>query len=346
MVALALALALALVPESRDPHASGLDLPGAALSIAGLTALLHGRIEAPSRGWTDPLILGAFGASAVALGAFAAWEPRTATPTLDVRLFRNPRFSVASGAIALAFFGLFGVLFATSQYLQNVHGFAPFEAGLWSLPVAGGLAIGGPLGARLTAKPGTKLTVAGGLTALAGGLALYAQVTPPAGFALIGGAQVVLGLGIGLAMTPATDSIMGSLPAARASVGSAMDDTVRMVGGSLGVAVLGSLLSTHYRDPMDGAVHGLPAQASATAHESITGATAVAERVGGSAGRALHDVAGVAFVDAMQSVMLVAGAVCVAAALLALALLPAREHAIAGRPAPAGAAPPAEPVAA
>jgi predicted MFS family arabinose efflux permease len=153
MVALALALALALVPESRDPHASGLDLPGAALSIAGLTALLHGLIAAPSRGWTDPFILGAFGASAVALGAFAAWEPRTATPTLDVRLFRNPRFSVASGAIALAFFGLFGVLFATSQYLQNVHGFAPFEAGLWSLPVAGGLAIGGPLGARLTRRP-------------------------------------------------------------------------------------------------------------------------------------------------------------------------------------------------
>jgi EmrB/QacA subfamily drug resistance transporter len=346
MVVLALALGRSLIPESRDPHPSGLDLPGAALSIAGLTALLYGLIEAPSRGWTHPVILGAFGASAIALAAFAAWELRTATPMLDVRLFRNRRFSVASGSIALAFFGLFGVLFATSQYLQNVHGFGPFEAGLWSLPVAGGLAIGGPLAARLSARLGTKLTVAGGLTALAGGLALYAQVTPGSGFALIGGAQVVLGLGIGLAMTPATDSIMGSLPAARASVGSAMNDTVRMVGGSLGVAVLGSLLSTHYRDAMDGAVQGLPAQASATAHESITGASAVAERVGGSAGRMLHDVAGVAFVDAMQSAMLVAAGVCFVGALLALALLPAREQARAGRPTPAPVKPVAEPVAA
>jgi DHA2 family multidrug resistance protein-like MFS transporter len=157
----------------------------------------------------------------------------------------------------------------------------------------------------------------------------------------------VLGLGIGLAMAPATDSIMGAVPIDRASVGSAMNDTVRLVGGSLGVAVLGSLLASHYRGGMDGAVQGLPGAASTTAHESIVGAGAVAERIGGTAGRALHDAAGVAFVDAMQVAMLVAAAVVMAGAVLALAFLPAREGAPAEAVEPRvalGPAPFAEPV--
>jgi EmrB/QacA subfamily drug resistance transporter len=352
IVALALGLGRFLVPESRDPRQARIDLPGAALSIAGLTALLWGLIEAPARGWTSPAILGAFGAAVLALALFAAWELRTPTPMLDVRLFRNRRFSVASASIALAFFGLFGVLFATAQYLQNVHGFAPLKAGVWSLPVALGLVIGGPLAAKLSQRIGTKVTVAGGLATVAGGLLMYSTAEPGSGFALIGGAQVVLGLGMGLAMAPATDSIMGSVPIDRASVGSAMNDTVRLVGGALGVAVLGSLLASHYRDGMDGATQGLPESASATAHESIAGAGAVAERIGGTAGRALHDAAGVAFVDAMQVAMVVAAAVVLAGAALALAFLPAREGApadVAEAAEPrlaAGAAPLAAPVAA
>jgi EmrB/QacA subfamily drug resistance transporter len=349
IVALALGLGRALVPESRDPRQAAIDLPGAALSFIGLSALLWGLIEAPARGWTDPMTLAAFGGAAMALALFGAWELRTSTPMLDVRLFRNPRFSVASTSIALAFFGLFGVLFATSQYLQNVLGFSPLKAGVWSLPVALGLVIGGPLSAKLTARLGTKVTVSAGLATVAGGLALYSGADAGSGFALIGGAQIVLGLGIGLAMAPATDSIMGAVPADRASVGSAMNDTVRLVGGSLGVAVLGSLLASNYRDGMDGAVQGLPASASSAAHESVVGAGAVAERLGGAAGRALHQAAGSAFVDAMQVAMLVAAAVVMAGAVLALALLPARERTTADEPARASAAvargPLAEPVA-
>ena len=326
IVVAALLLGRALVPESRDEHPDRADLPGAALSTAGLTALLWGLIEAPARGWTDPAILGAFGASAVALALFAAWELHTATPMLDVRLFRNRRFSAASAAIALAFFGLFGILFATSQYLQNVLGFDPLKAGVWSLPVALGLVVGGPLSAKLTARLGTKVVVSAGLATVAGGLALYSGADAASGFALIGGAQVVLGLGLGLAMAPATDSIMGAVPADRASVGSAMNDTVRLVGGSLGVAVLGSLLASHYRDGMDSAVQGLPPSAASAAHESVVGAGAVAERLGGAAGRALHQAASVAFVDSMHVAMLVAAAVVMAGSVLALVLLPARER--------------------
>jgi hypothetical protein len=169
--------------------------------------------------------------------------------------------------------------------------------------------------------------VSGGLAILAGGLVLYSGVGPESGFAAIGGAEAILGLGIGLAMATATDSIMGTLPPERASVGSAMNDTLRQVGGSLGVAILGSLLASHYRDGMESVTHALPAPAAHAADGSITGAAAVAERIGGSAGAALHNAASIAFVDAMQVAMLVAAGVCMAGALIALVLLPAREKA-------------------
>jgi EmrB/QacA subfamily drug resistance transporter len=324
IVVVALGLGRVLVPESRDPKPDRADLPGAALSTLGLTALLWGIIEAPDRGWTSPAILAAFAAAAVVLALFAAWELRTDAPMLDVRLFANRRFSAASGAITLAFFSLFGVLFFTTQYLQNVHGFSALQAGVWSLPVAAGIAIGGPLSARLTARVGAKLTVSGGLLVVATGLVLYSTADAASGFALVGAAEAIMGAGIGLAMTPATDSIMGTLPPERASVGSAMNDTVRQVGGALGVAILGSVLSSHYRDGMTTAAHGLPANAAGAARDSIAGASAVAERVGGSAGQALHHAANMAFVDGMQIAMLVAAAVTVVGAAVALVLLPAR----------------------
>jgi hypothetical protein len=170
---------------------------------------------------------------------------------------------------------------------------------------------------------------------------LYSTAGPESGFGLIGAAEAIMGAGIGLAMTPATDSIMGTLPPERASVGSAMNDTVRQVGGALGVAILGSVLSSHYRDGMDGAAQSLPAEAGHAAHDSIAGASAVADRIGGAAGTALHHAANVAFVDGMQIAMLVAAAVTVVGAFVALVLLPARAPKAA--PAPHAAA---EPVAA
>ena len=314
----ALGLGRVLVPESRDTNPDRADIPGAALSTLGLTALLWAIIEAPDRGWTAASTLGSFAAAALLLGLFAAWELRTPTPMLDVRLFSNRRFSAASAAITLAFFGLFGVLFFTSQYLQSVHGFSALEAGVWSLPVAAGIALGGPLSARLSARIGARITVSGGLLVLAGGLVLYSTAGPDSGFALIGGAEAILGVGIGLAMAPATDSIMGTLPPDRASVGSAMNDTVRQVGGALGVAILGSVLSSHYRDGMEGTAHGLDGAAAHAAQDSIGGASAVAGRIGGAAGQALQHTANAAFVDGMQVAMLVAAGVTLAGAVIAV----------------------------
>src|SRR3954466_10806499 len=170
IVALALIAGRFLVPESRDESAPRLDPRGFALSFAGLTALVWAIIEAPSRGWTDPAIAGAFAFAAVVLAAFAAWELRAPEPMLDVKLFRNPRFSASSAAITLAFFALFGMIFFLTQYLQDVRGYSPLEAGLRMLPVAGGLILAGPLSALLTARVGAKAVVAAGLAVIGGAL--------------------------------------------------------------------------------------------------------------------------------------------------------------------------------
>jgi predicted MFS family arabinose efflux permease len=280
-----------------------------------------GVIEAPRDGWTNPTILAAFGIATALLTAFVAWELRSREPMLDVRLFRNPRFSAASGAITLAFFAMFGTVFFLTQYLQSVLGYSALEAGIRVLPVAAGLVIGGPSSARLTERVGTKFVVALGMTLIATALVLMTGYQVDTGYGYVALTQVILGLGIGMAMAPATESIMGSLPLAKASVGSAVNDATRTTGGALGVAVLGSLLSSGYRADMDAAVSGLPANAADAARDSLGGAIAVAAHGGGSR---LVTTAQEAFVSGMHSAVVVAAAIALAGAVIALVFLPAR----------------------
>ncbi|HSD76407.1 MAG TPA: MFS transporter, partial [Solirubrobacteraceae bacterium] len=281
VVAAALALGRVLVPESRDPAQSRLDPGGAALSIAGLTALLYGIIEAPARGWADGRILAAFVLAAALLAALAAWERRAPSPMLDLALFREPRFSAASAAIALLFFAMFGVLFLLTQYLQSVLGYDALQAGLRTMPVAGGLVLAGPASAKAGERLGAKLPVTAGMAIAAAGLAGLATIDPSDAYGQLAAVLAVLGFGIGLAMAPATDSIMGAVPAERASIGSAVNDTNRLLGGALGVAVLGSLVSSAYRGDMDAVTSGLPAGAGDAARDSVGGASEVAARLGG-----------------------------------------------------------------
>jgi EmrB/QacA subfamily drug resistance transporter len=320
----ALAAGFFLVPESKDPEASRLDPLGAGLSIAGLTALLWGLIEAPSRGWTDGTILASFGLAALLFGVFVACERHTDHPMLDIELFRNPRFSAASGSITLVFFSLMGMIFFLTQYLQLVLGYDALQAGVRIAPVALGMVVGGPLSARLTERVGTKITVAAGLTLVALALGLFSTAGTDSAYGLVLVALVVMGLGMSSAMAPATDSIMGSLPLSRASVGSAVNDTTRLVGGSLGVAVLGSLLSSGYGAHMDGAVSHLPGPAASVAHDQLGGALVVAQRLGGRTGHALAHTAQSAFVSGMHTAALVAAGAALAGALLAALFLPAR----------------------
>ncbi|MGH2969834.1 MAG: MFS transporter, partial [Solirubrobacteraceae bacterium] len=258
VVAAALLAGRFLVPESKDPAAKRLDVRGFALSAAGLVALVWAVIEAPARGWTDAAVLASFAAAVAALAAFVRWQLRAPAPMLDVRLFRNLRFSASSMAISLAFFALFGMIFFITQYLQSILGYSAFEAGVRMLPVAGGLIVGGPLSAKLAARIGTKLVVAGGLALVGAGLALLGFADQDSGYGLIALSQVVLGFGMATAMAPATAAIMGSLPLEQASVGSAVNDATRITGGALGVAVLGSVLSSGYRGGMEEAVAGMP----------------------------------------------------------------------------------------
>src|SRR5918994_1185170 len=325
-----------LVPDSKDPKQSRLDPVGAVTSTAGLGILTAAIIQAPGGGWTDGRILAGFAAAAVILAGFVAWELRSSSPMLDVRLFRVRRFSGASVSIALVFFALFGAIYFLTQYLQGVLDYTPFEAGVRMLPVAGGLILGGPLSAKLSVRFGTRNVVAVGLGVVATALYLLSGANADSGYSLVAWSLVMLGFGMGATMAPATESIMSSVPLNHAGVGSAMNDTVRMVGGTLGVAILGSLLSSSYGADMEPAVESLPQPAADAASDSLGHASVVADQIGGGSGPALSNAGGTAFTTAMGSTLTVAAATALAGALVALVVLPgqsrerAEKHALAG----------------
>lgn len=328
---------LALVPESKDPEATPLDPLGAVLSIGGLVALVYAIIEAPDRGWTDSVVLLAFGAAVVLIGLFLWWESRTRHPMLRLSFFENPRFSAAAAAITLVFFAMFGTVFMLTQHLQFVLGYTPLQAGFRVMPVAT-MVIAAPLSARLTERFGTKIVVTTGLLIVSIAMAVLALTTDTTSYAPVAIAIALLGIGMGTAMAPATDSVMGSLPLAKAGVGSAMNDTTRQVGGALGVAILGSILASSYSATMSSAVAQLPPEAGNVASDSIGGALAVAAQIG-EAAAPLVQAAKDAFVSAMHSAVWVAVGVAAVGALLTWLFLPARpreaiEEEIAGQPQP------------
>jgi EmrB/QacA subfamily drug resistance transporter len=248
IVAAALIGGAYLLPKSRDPEKPQLDLVGASLSIIGLLALVFAIIQGPTEGWTSSLILGSFAVAVIVLGAFAWWELHSTHPMLRLQVFENPRFTAASLGITLIFFAMFGSLFLLTQYLQSIMGFSALEAGLALLPWAGIMLVVAPLSARLAERFGTKLVVGTGLSFATVALLSFATL-PASNISYLTDVlprMVIMAIGMGLVMAPATESIMGSLPRAKAGVGSAMNDTTRQVGGALGVAVVGSVMLSTY----------------------------------------------------------------------------------------------------
>jgi EmrB/QacA subfamily drug resistance transporter len=322
VVAAAIALGFFLVPESKDPAATPLDPVGAGLSIVGLVALVYAIIEAPDKGWTDPVVLTAFGLAAVLIVAFLWWESRTEHPMLQLSFFENPRFSAASVAITLVFFAMFGTVFLNTQYLQFVLGYSPLEAGFRVMPVAT-MIVAAPLSARFAERFGTKRVVTTGLVIVSIAMATLATITVDTGYGRVAVALAILGMGMGTAMAPATESIMGSLPLAKAGVGSAMNDTTRQIGGALGVAILGSILASSYGSAMAPVVVNLPSEAADVAGDSVGGAMAVASQIG-AAGARLAEEASAAFIGGMNAAVWVAAAVALLGALVTLLWLPAR----------------------
>jgi EmrB/QacA subfamily drug resistance transporter len=319
-----------LVPESKDPAATPLDPVGAVLSIAGLSALVYGIIEAPGNGWTVTVTLAWFAAAAVLLAGFVAWERRIEHPMLRMSFFRDHRFTFGATSITFAFFALLGGIFVLTQYLQFVKSYTPLEAGIRILPVAT-LVAGAPLSARAVERIGTKAVVTAGLLLVSGGLALLAAARVDSPYGLVATALGMFGFGMGMTMAPATDAVMGSLPLAKAGVGSAMNDTTRMVGGALGVAVIGSVLASAYSSSMSSAVSALPSAAASAARDSVGAALAISSKLG-PAGGGLATAARLAFVDAMGASLVVGAAVALGGAVLALLFLPARARERADEP--------------
>ncbi|MDI3342068.1 MAG: MFS transporter [Sphaerobacter sp.] len=325
VVVIAVIAAAILVPESRDAKALPLDPVGAVLSIAGLAALLYAIIEAPAAGWTSGRTIAWFAGAAVSLGAFVLWERRVPYPMFDTALFKNRRFSAASLSVTMVFFGLFGSTFFLTQHMQFVLGYDTLQTGVRMIPVALGIAVAAPLSARLTARFGAKVMVTSGLTIVALGLGLMSTATVTSGYGLVATFMIVAGAGMGLAMTPATDAVMGAVPKDNAGVGSAVNDTTRQVGGALGVAVLGSLLATNYRDGMRAPASALPPEVAKVARDSVGAALEITARLGdAAAAQALANAAKLAFVDAMDTTLLVGMAVTLLGAAIALLFLPAR----------------------
>ena len=326
IVAVALTGGYFLIPTSRDPSAPRLDPTGAGLSIVGLVALLYGIIQGPNQGWTDGKILAAFAVAVVVLGGFVAWELHTDHPMLDVNFFKNPRFTAASLSIAAVFFALFGSIFFLTQVLQLVKGYSTLQAGLRMLPQAIVLMTGATMSAWLVERFGTKRVVGSGLGIVAVGLFVASRFNDHSGYGLILAAILLLGVGMGFTMAPATESIMGSLPRAKAGVGSAVNDTTRMVGGTLGVAILGSVLSSVYRSHVASGLKGVaaPKAAVAAARSSIGGAYATAQHLGGPAGQHLQQAARHAFIVAADRGFEGAAAVALLGMLITVLFLPAR----------------------
>jgi EmrB/QacA subfamily drug resistance transporter len=321
----ALVLGAFVIPTSRDPAHGRLDPLGSLLSIVGLATLLFGIIEGPAKGWTDPMVIGAFGGGVALLVAFVAWELHTEHPMLDMRFFKNARFTAANSAVTLTFFAMFGSMFLMTQYWQFVHGYSALEAGVRIIPHAVTLMVVAPLSARAVERFGTKRVVTGGLLGIALGIAMLSTIGRTTPYVVVIAMFCFMAAGMAMTMAPATESVMGSLPADKAGVGSAVNDTTRQVGGALGIAVIGSAVSSVYSGRISDLAtrFGLDAGALHEARSSLGGALRESEALGAD-GPAFADAARDSFVTGLNWGMRFSAVIVLGAALLVWKCLPAR----------------------
>ncbi|CAN5596450.1 MFS transporter [soil metagenome] len=320
---LTLVAALRFVPTSRDPSTPPLDIPGLALSTIGIGALVCTIIEAPNRGWTEPATIAGFAFTLTVAAAFVWWELHHTDPMIDLSLFRNLRFSAASGSVTVAFFALGGFVFLITQYFQFLKDYSPLSTGLRILPVAISIGAGSMVGVRLAVRAGNKVVVASGLTMVGVSFAWVSTASTATSYREIAAQMVLAGIGLGFTSAPATEAIMGVVPAGKAGVGSAINDATRELGGTLGVAVIGSVYVSIYHAGLSAPGLAISGAGRATAKESIGAAMATAQHLG-SDGTELLQAAQRSFFDGFQAGCRVASAVLFAGAIFAGLFLPAR----------------------
>jgi EmrB/QacA subfamily drug resistance transporter len=329
------------VPTSRDPAAPPIDWRGLILSSAGMGTLVVGIIQAPHWGWGSVPTFATIATGVGILAIFVNVERRMARPMLDVGLFRNPRFTAASGSITIAFFTLAGFTFLITQYFQFVKSYSPLGTGVRLLPVATSIAVAAILGTKLAVRVGNKAVVATGLALFGSVLYWIAANSASTPYAVIAAQMVLGGSGLGLITAPATEAIMGVVPTEKAGVGSAVNDATRLFGAALGVAVVGSIAASLYRSRLTSSIpHNISPDAAHAAKGSLGGALVAAQNFAhtglGDAANNLSAAAIGAFLHGFSGSLRVAGGIALAGAMMAAALLPSRPS----RPLPAAEPPP------
>lgn len=316
-----------IVPDSKDYEAEKLDIFGSVLSITGLASLLYGVIEAPNHGWLDSGTLLPVSAGLILLCAFYFWEKMSSHPMLPSRFFKAKRFSIGSLSLILTFFALFGMFFTLVQYQQFVVGDSALVAALKTLPAPASLVVISSMVTKLEEKIGTKRIISSGLLIVAVGFLVLSFLTQGTSYFLLLGGLVLIGAGMGLAMPPATEAIIGAVPPRKAGVGSAVNDTTREVGGALGIAVLGSVLTSVYRSEIGDKLSDFPSEIVEVSKDSVGAALGIAAQIGDRGGE-LASIATESFSNGMSMTMRVAAVFLVVSAVIVFSFMPDSEKPI------------------
>ena len=319
LVAVGLLALTVYLPESRSTRTQPIDVPGIALSSTGLVAVIYGLIEAGQDGWTSPSVLAPIVAGVALLAAFIAWERRSAHPLIDLSLFSNRDFTIGTALSTVANFSLFGLLFVMPQYFQDVGGSDPLGTGVRLLPMIGGMVVATRIGPQLVKRSGARFVIIAGLSLSAAALGLAATTEVDTGYAFTALWITLLGAGIGLVLPASVGAAMGALSAERAGSGSGLMQALRQVGATIGVAVLGTVLSSGYHSQLDGG--DVPSSAEGAVRSSIGAGIEVAQRLDSSA---LAQTVRSAFVHGMDTVLLASAALTILGVVIAVLFLPRR----------------------
>lgn len=331
IAAVALIAGWFLVPNSRDPNPKRLDILGTIISAAGLASLVFGLIQGGKEGWTDPTVIGTLAGAIVLISLFILWERHTTHPVIELEFFKNPRFSAGVGAVCMMALAMIGITFGLTLYMQFVQGYTALETGIRFVPLALGIFIGAGSADRVVSRFGTTSIIVIGFigTAIMGALAAFWQVETSywqLGLILFG-----FGFFLGYIAAPATDAVMGSLSEARAGIGSAMNTVGRMIAGSIGVAIIGSTLSTVYSSSFEkasAAINGLPTEIMEAASDSVGVAVTVAQQLPANLGDALIQIANESFMDGWQVMAFITCGISVIGAIIILKFMPPRHESL------------------